>query len=62
MIICFKNLNFSRQKILHRIDFVGRMRFQFYDAFFRPITSPRTALKRMFTFSHEITCGAVRVI
>ena len=23
-------------EILHRIDFVGRTRFQFYDAFFRP--------------------------
>ena len=27
-----------------------------------PITSPRTALKRMFTFSHELTRGSVRVI
>ena len=49
-------------EILSRIDFAGRARFQFYDAFSGPITSTRTALKRIFsTFSYEVTRGTVRV-
>ena len=44
-------------EILNRIDFAGRARFP------GPITSTQTALKGIFfTFSYEITRGAVRVI
>ena len=43
-------------EILNRIDFAGRARFQFYDAFSR---GPK---RIFFTFSYEITRGAVRVI
>ena len=43
-------------EILNRIDFVGRARFQFYDAFSR---GPK---RIFFTFSYEITRAAVRVI
>ena len=43
-------------EILNRIDFAGRARFRFFDAFSR---GPK---RIFFTFSYEITRGAVRVI
>ena len=50
-------------EILHRIDFAGRTRFQFYDAFFRPYHFDTYGPKTIFfTFSYEKTRGAVRVI
>ena len=50
-------------EILNRIDFAGRARFQFYDAFSRPYHFDTDSPKRsFFTFFYEITRGAVRVI
>ena len=51
-------------EILNRIDFAGRARFQLYDAFSWPYHFDTYGPKRnfFFTFSYEITRGAVRVI
>ena len=62
MIKRFKNLNFSRQKFYIALILRGVRVSSFTTLFSGPITSPRTALKRMFTFSHELTRGSVRVI